>query len=464
MKIYFLGAPFSKELETDQIRNFLNDLTPTIWVCNSGGPNRDTSTFDGWNWFRENNFTTGVGLDNLEVVSDERVLYSSNIFSKRTTTATTAKKLIKVFENLHIKFPAARLVYITMGSPYLYDNVASSVMQLSDSELSVECIDVKNSLDDNINNFQRVATILGELTTRKPENAYFDRSGIFFYNENPNIPKNTYTEKSYAQIVDETALTYLNKNPVVAWSGGIDSTTILAAFYKNKIPFRVTINEKSQLEHTELYDYVVNNFETINISNDLILSEVDLGDLVVTGEGNDQLYPRIAHNLIPGRPTFKELITLEDFETKWKQTFDLEVDEKYLYNNVREYFIDLYSRYYNCNTSDAVVIYENYLLPKIEKFPFEVKHFYQLMWFFKFIFKWQDTVTDRFAKKTELDPNKVVSFYNTEDFQRWAITNLDNNFNQYSMHYLTYKQPSKDYSYSVFKMESILQKTKYPSA
>lgn len=465
MKIYFLGAPFSKELETDQIRDFMSDLTPTIWVCNYGGPQRPISTFNGWNWFRENNFKESRDVEDLEIITDERIMYkSSNIFFKTTTTATSAaKNLIDVFKRLHAKFPNARLVYITAGSPYTFDSIASTAIQQSNDETIIECIDVNDSLDDDINNFERVVSMLAEVTIRKPEDTYYDRSGIFFNNESVSIPEDTYTQKSYAQIIDETALTYLNRNPVVAWSGGIDSTTILAAFHKNNVPFRITINEKSQAEHPELYDYIVNNFETINIPNNLKLDEIDLGELIVTGEGNDQLYPRIAHNLIPGRPPFKDLIMLENFETEWKESFDLPVDNAYLFNNVKEYFVNLYSRYYNCDSSVGVAVYENYLLPKIENFPFEVKHFYQLMWFFKFIFKWQDTTTDRFAKKTGLDPNKVVSFYNTEDFQRWAITNLDDNFNNYSMHYMTYKQPNKDYSYSVFGMESILQKTKYPS-
>ena len=92
--------------------------------------------------------------------------------------------------------------------------------------------------------------------------------------------------------------------------------------------------------------------------------------------------------------------------------------------------------------------------------PINIEHFYQLDFMIKLIFNYDHNIKDSSLDKYYKD---VVSFYDTENFQRWAITNLDANFREYGLTYLTHKSPNKDYNYSVFKIPSLLNQIKMHS-
>ena len=81
--------------------------------------------------------------------------------------------------------------------------------------------------------------------------------------------------------------------------------------------------------------------------------------------------------------------------------------------------------------------------------PIEIVTIYDLLWWTQFCFNWQD-VDSRIILQYTTTPHwqSTLSFYNTEDFQRWAMTNKwtrTNRNKRYEKTIQTYKKPAKDY-------------------
>jgi hypothetical protein len=81
--------------------------------------------------------------------------------------------------------------------------------------------------------------------------------------------------------------------------------------------------------------------------------------------------------------------------------------------------------------------------------PIEIVTIYDLLWWTTFCFNWQD-VDSRIILQYTTTPHwqSTLSFYNTEDFQRWAMTNKwtrTNRNKRYEKTIQTHKQPAKDY-------------------
>lgn len=460
--IYVLGIPKSPEFVTQQLQDFVNSDIPTLYLTASYDLINYSSS--AYNYFKDNNFKQAKNLNSItqeDILSNKCLGATGNIFPSGKNVVRsaelTAKNLADLLIATQARFPDIRIAYTTYGSPCL--NYAH-VPILYDHINNLEIIEVSDWADADARNFREVNIILVE-SRYDWRIDHHDRSGIFLSNDNPTLPENLTTTKSYSQIADETAQSFAGQNPVVAWSGGIDSTLVVAAFIKNNIDFRVTVSAKAEKESKEVYDYILEHCDTIHISEASDLSEID--GVIVTGDANDQLFPPIHQTFIPNSVPFKYLVLEEDFLAAGAEEYDSAVDEKYLFHNVRSYFVDRHMEYFRCERSRSEQLYDAYLEPKIEKFPIKVEHFYQLKWFYRFIFKFHLTSNNRFATRNNCDPDKVKVFFNTEDFQRWAATNLDNNFATDAQHYHTNKMPAKQYSYDVFGLESILTKTKYPS-
>ena len=465
--VYLLGIPTAEKYVSEELLSFINDGVPTLYLFK--GP--AGKLFDGYNFFNAQNFIHAGSLDNVteELCQNSRVLTGpGNIYPQTNSkhfARNVAENFIEVITSIKNRFPNIRIAYMTFGSPTLHDLWVPIALNLS-SPFEFRVIDTDYTDVANLNKFNQVAIILSGETANEmiglcDKPVPFDRSGLFFHNDSPTIPSDTNTTKTFAQIVDETALTYAGKNPIVAWSGGIDSTTVVAAFIKNNIPFRVTINSKAQTENPEVYDYLVANHNTITIPNNNNLSNFNEEGIVVTGECADQLYPGIRTNLIPNVPNWRQIV-MEGSIDNHSDMLMGSVNTEYLYNNVRESFTTRHSNNFKCDITKSQDLFDNYLLPIINSFPITVNHFYELKFFYKFIFKYQDCVKDNFVNGTGIK-NEVVAFFNTDDFQRWALTNMNYNFENYSINYTKYKTPNREYNHSVLNFESLLEQTKYPS-
>ena len=281
---------------------------------------------------------------------------------------------------------------------------------------------------------------------------YYDRSGIFVPGEST-IPLNTYTNKTFEQIVDERAVDFILNWPTVLWSGGIDSTTILAAFIKNKLDFEVTV-DGIQAEQ-DLIDFVNNNCVVANVESQLMIDR-----FFVTGSPCDQLYPSIQHSFDTSKLRFKQVV--KDITDTIPDYFKSEVPDSIKFISSKDWFIEKYIDTVENNTQEANRLFDKYITSNLSKFPVAMGFAYQMKWFVKFVIKYQLNINATINKRVK-NRNIYSNFYDTEDFQRWAITNLDYNYNNYSNNYLTYKMPNKQYSYDVIKLDSVLTSTKLAS-
>jgi hypothetical protein len=480
--IYALGIPTKPDFITDELSNFINDGVPTLYIT----MNNPNEQFDDYNFYKENNFEyTGKYTDNItaeRIQSSEKRLYCSlpvdpYDFSSQTAVlalpARVGQRINQILNEIRLALPTIRIAFCTYGSPWLWNRTVLATLKNNQCAFTWNVIDVRSFDDPNNDKFYKVGFVIyGVLPLDAYKRIPKDRSGGIFLSDNPsipfvceNIPIDTYTDLTYAQIVDETAMTYAGQNPIVAWSGGIDSTVIVAAFIKNNIDFRVTVGKCSLKENPEMHAHLVANYKTIEIPDDNDFSNIaDTSSIIVTGEPNGHLFSRLKQNYLPGVRKFNDLITSAEIVNPLDYSDELlaEVPNEYLYNNVREYFITKYQDKYKSTEQEASTLYDEYLKPKIDKFPFEVKHYYQLVFFFKLIFGYQEILTAPFIKGSKCK-NPVRAFFDTQNFQRWAITNLDANFEAYSTNYKTEKYVCKEYIYDVFKMPGQLELHKYPS-
>lgn len=465
--LYILGIPTSESLISDELLSFINDNIPTILLFNSSS----MAEVNGYNFIKSQNIITSpisnveLALQNTSVVCCS---LGSNIYLSGSGENQTADQIKdNFFDRINaIKqlYPNIRIAYCVFKSPYTYTGEWLNKVINSDTEYSISVIDCKPFEDDKVNNFAKFIKVVTPkaaahlLEVPEPFQVR-DKTGIFFNNDNPTFISNTHTDKTFEQIVDETALTYAGKNPLIAWSGGIDSTTILAAFIKNNIDFRVTFNDRVLIENKDVYDYIKDKYQIVNIPNTLNLSELETDSLVVTGEGCDQLYPKTHSDYIPGFPSLTTILLTQDIKA-YDDVLLAPVNPSYLYNNVHEMFISKYINKFKASEAEAEQFYSSYVIPVLNKMPIKIEHFYQLDFMIKLIFNYEHNIKDSSLDKYYKD---VVSFYDTEDFQRWAITNLDANFKEYGVTYLTHKSPNKDYNYSVFKIPSLLKQIKMHS-
>jgi len=293
-----------------------------------------------------------------------------------------------------------------------------------------------------------------------------DRSGLFL-NDTSNtspLPSNTNTSKSFAQILDETALTYANSNNVIRWSGGIDSTAIIASFIKNNIPFTLSCDLNSQNELSNVYDYLANTHTMITPYLEKTLSDC----VIVTGDCADQLYPMQQQQHIPDKQIWTEYSVLNGKDTipdYYKQA--ISDAEKNI--SSKDFFVAYHSRLYQCDTTTSGNLYDSYLSPIVEKFPFDCQYGYQLTFYFRLIFKYQLHLNRLKIIQNENQnifstTNTYKAFYDTEDFQRWAITNFENQYSTYGYDITSWKTEMKNYIHSVFNYDSVLNMLKYRSS
>jgi len=307
-----------------------------------------------------------------------------------------------------------------------------------------------------------------------------DRFGVFLDNPNKSLSlSDLQTTKTFSEITDETALTYANKNVAVAWSGGIDSSLIVAALYKNKIDFKVTVmHEQCEAENPDMYEWVIKNCNIIELNeetrfNDLY-DHVENGGSLVSGDPADQLFPSIRYNLMPGVQTQKN-IYLENYSYSEEdlKLLTQSYPDEYFYNNIKErieFNCKMIETRFNLpsNFADDVI---QFIIQRLLINNLAIQHFYQLKWLVKFIFKYNKNlqrlsmlVKRSFMKYDREDINFVqYDFFDTLDYQAWAWTNLNNNFSTQSLTAYTYKLDAKQYIVDVTGLQSQLSLIKVPS-
>jgi len=277
-----------------------------------------------------------------------------------------------------------------------------------------------------------------------------DRTGISnIYDINySKIPEDYSTKLSFEECCMEAASNiWLLKRPVcLFWSGGIDSTAAAIALLETKskddvLYFRCTSNSINEFPEF---------FETIMDSCDLVKHKSFLDESVfsdhniikVTGECGDQVFGSDALSE-------KQNLIRDEWHSMYKWNFSLiypdhepSIFEEYFESNRNKFF--------------------EFLLLHVDQCPFKIKTVFDLYWWMNFTIKWTDVDTRMIFIFTKTDQwTSTLSFFNTDNFQRWSITNHD--IKQQGS-WETYKQPAKDFIHKYFPNENYRKnKVKMPS-
>lgn len=243
------------------------------------------------------------------------------------------------------------------------------------------------------------------------------------------------TGKSFSQIVDEQAQKYIQTSGdgkiAVLWSGGVDSTCVVAAFIRNGIPkdkllIVGTKNESLQKSYY-FYEFLRKNGYEVLIVDELVpaLKILENCSYLISGGGGDQLCMHEVHRY---DISLYDTPFVEGVNGFFEAT-GLPLSKKSL-----SYFTEVWRWY--AKTLDV-----------------ELKCICDFTWLYNFAIRFE-TVRDReklLIAESE-NANKYFPFFMDLDFQGWALEHYEDmrkyhqTFDRYH-----YKMPFKEITYSVVK-------------
>lgn len=268
---------------------------------------------------------------------------------------------------------------------------------------------------------------------------------------------------SFADITDSRSTQILNlaknnnKELIIFWSGGTDSTVILTSLLKNwpKTELdRVTVylNSFSYYENPSFFsNFVLPNFKYILFENNALAKS----DLFST------------YNVINGDPADK----------LWLVYIGIEFAEKYGYNYLSKPWktqLDtlkqfIYAKLPNLSESEIALIIDRITI-NAESMNGLVETVGQLLAWIDYNFYFSGHCWSRyFFTSSQFNTETLFNFkqcfhlwYNTKEYQQWAWSgDADSSKNLVSL--MDYKMPAKQYIYELTKNEFDMFKTKMPS-
>ena len=259
----------------------------------------------------------------------------------------------------------------------------------------------------------------------------------------------TYTDCIMSKM-NEINLIYQNtdKKFRLLYSGGIDSTAILAGFIKYygledtaKI-LEISCTPDSIDENPWAWDRYIRKVDfKIRSSLD---HRYHWNDDVITimGEGNDHLFGGLGTG-------------------PWNKF----VNDKNLYTNVTREIIIEYLLWSNkkSDISDAEYCADNFI--KIANIaPFPIDNMYLFIWWVKFVLDWEAIMIRVLAQSpTDIAPmDKLIQFYNTEDFQQWSMHFHRDHPTEFAES-TNYKQECKKFILDVLDIPEYATKCKFTS-
>lgn len=195
----------------------------------------------------------------------------------------------------------------------------------------------------------------------------------------------------------------------VYWSGGIDSTTVLASLFHHDFPddqLNIVMNESSKREHYRFYKrFIEGKYSELNtVGAASILNALPEGE-IITGELNDQLFGSDVMHAIYLRCGFDILLK--------KPT--------------REGFAWAMGMGHSMNVSSALSVYDA-IMESAAAINRPLHNLFDVFWFANFCFKWQNVnfrmfAYDRPEAVKNLRPQdfkRVHHFFGTDEFQTWS--------------------------------------------
>jgi hypothetical protein len=174
----------------------------------------------------------------------------------------------------------------------------------------------------------------------------------------------------------------------ISWSGGLDSTALLFVLMEiaDLKQLKVFCNYNSIVESSVIYDRYLKGRIEVDISLPVVSPQFGEG-LIITGYHGDSLFPNYCPDVPDGYP--------EIFKTHWKDWL----------------------------TKEQVTVVE----PIIENYPNKdiIQLVPEYMSFVEINFKWQWSKTHKKRNQTSSVASRIYNFYDTVDFQKWAIGNYE---------------------------------------
>jgi hypothetical protein len=224
---------------------------------------------------------------------------------------------------------------------------------------------------------------------------------------------------------------------LMLWSGGIDSTAALLALLEMcpDDPTQTIVlgsTHGSFLEFPEMGIHLMQRqFEILPLVHP-VSRQIPADFLVVTGEHGDQLF---------GSDKMLPLVASGLGNLPYEKYLPLLMAEK-------------------LGTVEPVQKLMDYVRPVILKCPFKIKDICQCLWWFNYIFKWQQVslrIPVWSGKPVQQLHDQCYHFYRSEDFQQWSLSKEDKNPSSPTF----YKSELKEFIHRRFACENYLEnKTK----
>ena len=294
--------------------------------------------------------------------------------------------------------------------------------------------------------------------------------------------------KSFEQITDEAArdialrIRTNDEKFLILYSGGIDSTTIVAALIKNLTTqelenITISMSLDSIIENEYFYTHFIKDKIKVHDSHEFDMKlTVSKGYTVIVGDQGDAMFgTELGTKLYPLIPHYN------DYSRKGRYLHENVATTKAHYTEYKDAIIKYFnacfdSRYYKLHNTDKTSfdekfgeIYYNKLIKNIESSKQEIYSLHDFFWWIIFNTKYmhcamrpggiQSTGVDRkFIFK------KTLNWFASKDYQLWSMAN-NNNGEKIDGHTQgKYKMAAKKYIYDVDKNDWYLYyKMKIPS-
>ena len=248
--------------------------------------------------------------------------------------------------------------------------------------------------------------------------------------------------KSFSEVTDQRAeeirqdMRRYNCELVVCWSGGIDSTLILASLVKNfsrneLANVTVLANNESYFENPVFYHNIIEKYQlkTVNFrnfSNEKVQSLFDT-HLVIDGEPADKLW------IVNVALQFESMYGSGILKKPLKDTADK--------------FIEYLTQYM---TNDQAREYYDYLMQNINEAQINIDTTGDLFWWINFNFHWIEHLLIWYYQFPVKSAAAYAQFkkhykpwYNTVDYQQWSLADRPKSIPD--DHGGLYKMPAKQY-------------------
>jgi hypothetical protein len=214
----------------------------------------------------------------------------------------------------------------------------------------------------------------------------------------------------------------------LAWSGGIDSTTLVASILEVASPedrkrLVIVLSHHSVLENPGYFERYLLDLPRFNILTDLSSRLVQEDSVLVTGELGDQIFG-------------SDFLMNLDFKKSYEETVPALIGRR---------------------------VFER-LRPIVAEAPFPLRTTHDFFWWFNFTQKWQ-FVKYRAYEHTTWDlraayGKHLLHFFDTVDFQLWSLQNHDL---KHRGDWSTYKAAAKDFLCELTNDPAQLSLQKYQS-